>query len=94
MLPRSALFLALPVAAQAWQLSNPPAFSPGQTPMFPSADDVDIVSGSQFNGLRTYANLPYVNCFSDVEVKENKYDIAILGAPFDTVRCEEQPPQL
>lgn len=53
--------------------------------MFPNADDVDIVSGSQFHGLRTYANLPYINCLSDAEANENKYDIAILGAPFDTV---------
>lgn len=91
MLPRSALFLALPAAVQAWQFPNAPAFPPGQSPMFPNADDVDIVSGSQFHGLRTYANLPYVSCLSDAEAKENKYDIAILGAPFDTVRCEEPP---
>ncbi|KAK8043613.1 agmatinase 1 [Apiospora rasikravindrae] len=48
-------------------------------------DDVDIVTGSQFHGLRTYANLPYVNCLSEAEAeKGQKYDIAILGAPFDT----------
>ncbi len=47
-------------------------------------DDIDIVTGSQFNGLRTFANLPYVNCFSDAEAKGKKYDIAIMGAPFDT----------
>ncbi|KAH8906118.1 arginase family protein [Coniochaeta sp. PMI_546] len=47
-------------------------------------DDVDIITGSQFNGLKTFANLPYVNCFSDAEAKGKKYDIAIMGAPFDT----------
>lgn len=47
-------------------------------------DDIDIVTGSQFNGLRTFANLPYVNCFSDAEAKGKRYDIAIMGAPFDT----------
>ncbi|KUI61509.1 hypothetical protein VP1G_08655 [Cytospora mali] len=49
-------------------------------------DDVDIVTGSQFRGLKTFANLPYVNCFSDEEqyAQDQKYDIAILGAPFDT----------
>ena len=47
-------------------------------------DEVDIVSGSQFNGLKTFANLPYVNCFSDQETEAKRYDIAILGAPFDT----------
>ena len=47
-------------------------------------DEVDIVSGSQFSGLMTYARLPYTNCFAD-EGEVEKYDIAILGAPFDTV---------
>ena len=43
---------------------------------------IDIITGSDFNGLTTFANLPYSNCF-----KENSedYDIGILGAPFDTV---------
>lgn len=45
--------------------------------------DVDIITGSQFSGLTTFANLPYTNCFVDAGVDE--YDIAILGAPFDTV---------
>lgn len=49
-------------------------------------DDIDIVTGSQFHGLKTFANLPYVNCFSDDEANREgaRYDIAILGAPFDT----------
>jgi len=46
---------------------------------------IDITSGSQFSGLSTYANLPYVNCFVDSEAEKVPYDIAILGAPFDTV---------
>lgn len=48
-------------------------------------DFIDITSGSQFSGLTTYGNLPYVNCFLDVEAEKSPYDIAILGAPFDTV---------
>lgn len=54
-------------------------------------DDVDIAYGSLFNGLTTYANIPYVDCFSAEEEEgqssssSDKYDIAILGAPFDTV---------
>jgi agmatinase len=38
---------------------------------------------AKFAGLTTFANVPWVHCLS----KENdieKYDIAILGAPFDT----------
>jgi agmatinase len=48
-------------------------------------EKVDIVSGSQFSGLATFAHLPYVNCFVDSEAESTPYDIAFLGAPFDTV---------
>lgn len=37
-----------------------------------------------FGGIGTYANLPYENCFVDNDSSEG-FDIAILGAPFDTV---------
>lgn len=50
----------------------------------PIDDDIDIVTGSQFHGLKTFANLPYVNALSDQEAEHNQYDIAVLGAPFDT----------
>ncbi|KAL6816572.1 arginase family domain-containing protein [Trichoderma sp. SZMC 28015] len=36
-----------------------------------------------FGGIGTYANLPYENCFVDNDSSEG-FDIAILGAPFDT----------
>ena len=49
-----------------------------------SLDDVDITTGSQFSGLTTFAHLPYVNCFVATNDAQ-KYDIAFLGAPFDTV---------
>lgn len=39
-----------------------------------------------FSGLTTYAGIPYVNCLSSSEEPVDNYDIAILGAPFDTVR--------
>lgn len=45
-------------------------------------DTIDIVTGSDFNGLTTFANLPYSNCFRE---RGETLDIAILGAPFDTV---------
>ncbi|KAI9738662.1 MAG: hypothetical protein M1834_008167 [Cirrosporium novae-zelandiae] len=44
---------------------------------------IDITTGSAFHGLATFANLPYANCFDESRDVE-KYDIAILGAPFDT----------
>lgn len=63
-------------------------FGHGQIPLYDSAIDV---SGAKFRGLSTYANLPYVHCLSaekDGEIED--YDIAILGAPFDTVSIELQ----
>ncbi|KAI9925517.1 hypothetical protein ASPWEDRAFT_157044 [Aspergillus wentii DTO 134E9] len=47
-------------------------------------ETVDIITGSQFSGLTTFAHVPYVNCFVDAEAKHQPYDIAFLGAPFDT----------
>jgi agmatinase len=47
-------------------------------------DPAILLAGADFHGLSTYANLPYVKCMSSEEEVE-KYDIAILGAPFDTV---------
>ena len=50
-----------------------------------SLEDIDV-SGNKFNGLTTFANLPYVDCFANSDV-ETKFDIAFLGAQFDTVRA-------
>ncbi|MCJ1273598.1 hypothetical protein MMC21_001391 [Puttea exsequens] len=48
--------------------------------------DIDISTGSRFHGLSTFANLPYANCYSDDwdMGRNGAYDIAIIGAPFDT----------
>ena len=44
--------------------------------------DIDTLA---FSGLSTFANLPYVRCLTKDEDEEvEKYDIAVLGAPFDT----------
>ena len=80
--------------AVAWEFPRLAVFDlqPGQDVI--SADNdrhVDIITGSQFHGLKTFANVPYVNCFSDQEAAAKKYDIAILGAPFDTVRPHPAP---
>ncbi|KAL8392623.1 hypothetical protein RB595_002714 [Gaeumannomyces hyphopodioides] len=88
-------FLAIPLLARglaaAWEFPSPASL---QMPLRqdsgamhrPGGDDVDIIQGSQFYGLKTFGNLPYVNCFSDEQaaVKGNQYDIAIMGAPHDT----------
>lgn len=94
---------SLVFSTNAWQLPRNvpqpqplglglPHHSQGQHPFSHISapdDDVDIITGSQFHGLKTFANLPYVNCFSDDGdgdgvPQDQRYDIAILGAPFDT----------
>jgi hypothetical protein len=39
-----------------------------------------------FAGMTTFAHLPFINCLHPVytEESEEKFDIAIVGAPFDT----------
>jgi agmatinase len=49
-------------------------------------NDPDI-SQPKFAGLSTYANLPYVHCLAAEGEEVEKFDIAVLGAPFDTVSC-------
>ncbi|KAI0446443.1 arginase [Xylaria telfairii] len=75
-------------ARAAWQFPHVSNYhSAAQRPLGVQSDDddVDILYGSQFSGLTTYANIPYINCLSDEAAESSsKYDIAILGAPFDT----------
>ncbi|XPS99746.1 Agmatinase [Ascochyta lentis] len=42
------------------------------------------ITQAKFGGLTTYANLPYVHCLAQDGEEVEKFDIAILGAPFDT----------
>ncbi|GKT41456.1 putative agmatinase 1 [Colletotrichum spaethianum] len=48
-------------------------------------DETNPFGASSFAGLRTFANLPFIDCFSDQSTKDHKYDIAVFGAPHDTV---------
>ena len=68
------------IASLATSNQQRPFFAPSHSG---TLDDIDIVTGSAFNGLTTFANLPYANCFADDDLK---LDIAFLGAGFDTVR--------
>lgn len=84
----AAILLILP--AYARDIVFPPVAAIHNNPsshQYPLAheDTIDIVTGSQFSGLTTFANLPYINCFVDDDSTLNNYDIAFLGAPFDTV---------
>lgn len=79
-----ATFLLLPFFSDAREIIFPPV-SGGESFQQPLTNDdaVDIVTGSEFSGLMTFANLPYANCFMNSDM--DAYDIAIMGAPFDTV---------
>lgn len=48
-------------------------------------DDVDIGQMPFLTGTG-FATLPITDCFGKDQSEESRYDIAILGAPFDTVR--------
>lgn len=61
-----------------------PPISGFQFPLVAESQDFDI-SQPIFAGLTTFANLPYVHCLSAEQEEIEAYDIAILGAPFDTV---------
>lgn len=50
-----------------------------------SKDDMDFVDSGYYYGISTFAHTRYVNCYSDADSKDNLYDIAIIGAPHDTV---------
>ncbi|KAI8256175.1 putative agmatinase 1 [Colletotrichum sp. SAR 10_77] len=47
-------------------------------------DDIDISGADTIAGLKTFANLPFVDCFSGGDAEGQLYDIAIFGAPHDT----------
>lgn len=55
-----------------------------QRVQYPDDDDVeDINTGiAQFGGIVTFAHTPLVNCFDPA--LSQKFDIAVVGAPFDT----------
>ncbi|KAK3941063.1 arginase family protein [Diplogelasinospora grovesii] len=84
---KSTLILSLIMSGggvAGWEFPPKTDYTPHQHPMSDGEEDVDIITGSQFRGLTTFGNLPYVNCFIDAEAETKPYDIAILGAPFDT----------
>lgn len=76
--------LLLATASNAREIVFPPLNS-YQAPLSNfGVDNVDV-SSANFAGLTTFANLPYSHCLSNNDEVAGNYDIAILGAPFDTV---------
>ena len=80
----SFLTATIAIIANAREISFPPlsGFSSDQAVM--GVDSPDITQ-SRFEGHATYANLPYVHCLAPKGEQIDSFDIAILGAPFDTV---------
>lgn len=78
------LSLAASLLAHTREVTFPPVSGFSQQ-RFLGEDEADLLSGSEFAGLTTYASLPYVHCLAGDGEEVEKYDIAILGAPFDTV---------
>jgi agmatinase len=59
-------------------------YGEGQSYQTPVGEKDDVLQGNaKYAGLTTFANLPWVHCLSESEDIE-AYDIAFLGAPFDT----------
>ncbi|KAH0001256.1 Arginase/deacetylase, partial [Aureobasidium melanogenum] len=79
----SALSILLLASTTAGRDITFPPVAGYQAPMMHVSGHESIdITGAKFAGLTTFANLPYVHCL-DQDGSE-KYDIAILGAPFDT----------
>ncbi|UPX18858.1 Agmatinase [Ascochyta rabiei] len=71
------------LTADAREISFPPlsGFTSDQAAMGILSPDI---TQAKFGGLTTYANLPYVHCLAQESEDAEKFDIAVLGAPFDT----------
>lgn len=88
---RLLLFL-LVAASQARDIVFPPvAAIQAKTDQLPlrlntDADDADVdLTTDAMGGLTSFARLPYVPCFGpQADDETDGYDIAVLGAPFDT----------
>src|SRR4051812_18079479 len=84
---KSLLFLlpSLQLFASARDITFPPVFGYSSQQIIPQQNlEIDITQ-AKFAGLMTYANLPYVHCLAPEDQDVEPFDIAILGAPFDTV---------
>jgi agmatinase len=83
------LLVALSTSALAREIVFPPTagYAPNDQVILGGYNNPDI-SQAKFAGLNTYASLPYVHCLAAKGEEVEKFDIAILGAPFDTVSSD------
>jgi hypothetical protein len=72
-------------AALAVVLANAASLAMSSQISLASVDTKSLFSdNTAFYGLSTYANVPYVHCLAPEGIEVEPFDIAILGAPFDT----------
>lgn len=80
--------IAVFAVADAREISFPSVSGISSNQAVMGIDTPDITQ-AKFAGLTTYANLPYVHCLAQEGEEVEKFDIAILGAPFDTVSYDQ-----
>lgn len=85
MLPQSLAVALFPSFSIAREITFPPVSGFANQQILGHGGDIDVTRGPAFAGLTTYANLPYVHCLAGEGEEVEKFDIGILGAPFDTV---------
>lgn len=58
---------------------------------YPDKDDLRDINGSsvlyrggEFGGIPTFAHLRYANCYDPEKFEKEQFDIAVVGAPFDS----------
>lgn len=71
--------------ANTREITFPPVSGYSAQQVIPQGRFDADVSQAKFEGLMTYAHLPYVHCLAPEGQDVEPFDIAILGAPFDTV---------
>ena len=79
------LVVLLQTATTAREITFPPVSGYSSQQVLLQGYNEPDISQAKFAGLTTYANLPYVHCLAPEGQQVEKFDIAILGAPFDTV---------
>jgi hypothetical protein len=67
-----------------WIEEEAESTSDGLPSIFGGHDDDEFTTA--FAGITTFAHLPFINCLHPTYTEESKekFDIAIIGAPFDT----------
>ncbi|USP76080.1 Putative agmatinase 1 [Curvularia clavata] len=70
--------------ANTREITFPPVSGYSSQQIIPQGRFDEDVTQAKFEGLMTYAHLPYVHCLAPEGQDVEPFDIAILGAPFDT----------